>query len=443
MKRSGYADLPLHYGRVPKWLYERMRSMGGAIIEAIVQEYGPSEVLRRLSDPFWFQSLGCVLGMDWHSSGVTTSVMGALKHAVNPVADSLGIYICGGRGSHSRATPDEIRAIADRTGLAGDSLVRCSRLSAKIDNTALQDGFQIYLHSFILTREGEWAVVQQGMNETDKTARRYHWHSPRVASFVEQPHASICGPHQGMIINLTDNNAAPTRDGILTISHEHPDAMLREIRALRLPAHHHVSHRNCDLKRLGSVLTCAYEACHNDFASLLLTKGLGPRTLRSLTLVSEVIHGTPSRFNDPARFSFAHGGKDAHPYPVQTSVYDTSLSMLRKAIDRAKIGYTDKRDALKKLHTAQQKLDSTFVPDPQNAADRYNTFIRNEKNVSYRYGGRSVFGKSKPPARARFGSNCPARAPDVYPPGSHAPVAYQTELFLNNDSNRAPTDSQL
>ncbi len=395
MKRSGHADLPLHYGKVPPWLYERMNKLGRAIIEAIVEEYGTSEVLTRLSDPFWFQSLGSVMGMDWHSSGITTSVMGALKKAVNPISNQLGIYICGGRGRHSRNTPNEILAIADKTGIDGNKLVRNSRLSAKIDNTAIQDGFQIYLHSFILTNKGEWAVVQQGMSEANRLARRYHWHSSAVKSFVEEPHTSICGQNQGVILNLTDKLASPTRSGILSVTHEQPEKITIEMNKLSLPSYHDVRVSDIDLRRLGSTLALAHEHHYENFESLLLHKGLGPKTLRSLTLISEIIHGTPSRFKDPARFSFAHGGKDRQPYAVETHVYDASVRILKNAVNRARIGHTDKQKALKKLHEVSAQLEKQFTPD----ASKYNDFVEHEKVNAYKYGGRSVFGKEKPPAK--------------------------------------------
>ena len=321
MSRS-YADMPLHYGQVPPWLYQRMSKLGVAIVEAIAMEYGRGAVLQRLSDPFWFQALGCVLGMDWHSSGITTSVMGALKRSVNERSKDLGIYICGGKGKYSKETPAELIRIAEHTGLNGDLLVRSSKLSAKVDNTAIQDGFQLYLHSFVLTTDGEWAVVQQGMNNATGMARRYHWHSPTVASFVEEPHTFIYGANQGQIINITDKHADTTRTGILQLAQEGPEKLLPEIKKLVLPSHHEIRAKDVDLKRLGSVLAVAYEKEHLDIESLLLLQGLGPRTLQSLVLVSEVIHGTPSRFEDPARFSFAHGGKDGHPFPVPTHVYD-------------------------------------------------------------------------------------------------------------------------
>jgi len=389
---ASHADLPLHYGKVPEWLAIRMRALGGAIIEAIVHEYGRGEVLTRLSDPFWFQALGCVLGMDWHSSGITTSVMGALKGAVNRQSAELGLYICGGRGRHSRKTPEELLVIAHKTGLDGDALVRSSRLAAKVDNTAVQDGFQLYLHSFVLSKEGEWAVIQQGMNDRTSMARRYHWHSPGIRSFVETPHSFIYGHNQGRILNLTDKDAAATRSGILSLTYEQPDKMMAEVRKLVLPRHHDVQAKDVDLKRLGSILAVAHEKELRNTESLLLLEGLGPRTLQSLTLVSEVIHGTPSRFDDPARFSFAHGGKDGHPFPVPTKVYDETIRVLDRAVRSAKMGVNDKNEAIKNLAKAAQSLEETFIPN-----DNFEKLIERELNESWKYGGRTVFGKAKPP----------------------------------------------
>ncbi|MEM6726124.1 MAG: DUF763 domain-containing protein, partial [Bacteroidota bacterium] len=332
MKRSGHADLPLHHGTLPPWLAQRMARLGRAVTEAIILEYGKSEFMKRLSDPLWFQSLGCVMGMDWHSSGITTSVVGALKRAINPISHELGLHVCGGRGKHSRKTPQELFQVAEKTGLDGHYLARCSRLSAKVDNTAIQDGYQIYLHSFIVSDEGEWAVVQQGMNTDNGYARRYHWHSPQFESFVNDPHTSVCGMNQGLILNLTDEQADPTRDAIIEVANQKPDKAVLEIRKILMPRHHDVKMKDVDLKRLGTVIAMAYEKDLRNFEELLLVNGLGPRTLQSLTLVSEVIHGTPSRFKDPARFSFAHGGKDGHPFPVPTKVYDETIETLRKAV---------------------------------------------------------------------------------------------------------------
>lgn len=397
MKRSGYADLPLHGGRVPRWLSERMAKLGGAIIEAIAMDYGRSEVITRLSDPAWFQSLGCVLGMDWHSSGITTSVMGALKSALNPMANDLGIYVCGGRGKHSRKTPDELLVIADKTGLNGTKLVRSSRLSAKVDNTAIQDGFQIYLHSFVVTKDGEWAVVQQGMNGQSGYARRYHWHSSQLKSYVETPHAFVYGHNQGSILNLTAKEASTTKSGILDIAAEQPEKMLTEIKKIFMPRHHEVRNKDVDLKRLGAVLALANDLPVKDFEELLLVEGLGPRTLQSLTLVSEVIHGTPSRFSDPARYSFAHGGKDGHPFPVPINTYDKSIDILRKAIDRAKLGNSDKVKAIQSLSIASEKMEKDFIPngDLQDVIDH-------ERKSSWRFGGKTVFGDAKPPTHKQL-----------------------------------------
>ncbi len=381
-----HADLPLHYGKVPKWLSSRMTVLGRAIIESIVIEYGRNEVLNRLSDPLWFQSFGAALGMDWHSSGITTSVVGALKRGLNPIAKDLGIYVCGGRGKQSRATPKELYEVADKTGLNGAELAKNSRLTAKIDNTAIQDGFQIYLHSFIVTEDGEWTVVQQGMNDANGYARRYHWHSNAFKSFIENPHTSICGKNQGLILNLTDSKADKTQSGIINVANQHPTKMIQEIAKIRMPAHHDVKSKDLDLKRLGSIIALAYEKDLQDFESLLLLEGLGPRTLQSLALVSEIIHGTPSRFQDPARFSFAHGGKDGHPFPVPTKVYDETISTLRHAVSRAKIGHTDKQKALKSLHENAIQIEKTFIPN-----DNFDKLIEKEWSESNLLGGRTVF----------------------------------------------------
>ena len=388
-----HADLPLHYGQVPAWLYTRMGKLGIAIVEAVVMEYGKNAFLQRMSDPFWFQSLGAVLGMDWHSSGITTSVMGALKQHVNQRSKELGIYICGGKGKHSRETPNELIRIADATGLDGDALVRSSRLSAKVDNTAIQDGYQIYLHSFIVTDEGEWAVIQQGMNDANSMARRYHWHSPAFKSFVEDPHTAIHGHNEGLIINLTDKQADATRQGVVQLAKEHPDTIMQEVRKLVLPRHHEVQAKDVDLKRLGSVLAVAHERGIQDVENLLLLEGVGPRTLQSLVLVSEVIHGTPSRFEDPARYSFAHGGKDGHPFPVPTKVYDEAIAILDNSIRKAKMGDSDKNEAIKNLHKAAMRVEQDFVPN-----NNFDQLIEKERNESWKYGGRTVFGKAKPPA---------------------------------------------
>jgi hypothetical protein len=398
MKRSGAADLPLHYGYVPQWLAERMARLGLAITESVIIEYGKEEILRRLSDPLWFQSFGAVMGMDWHSSGITTSVMGALKRAVNPHAKELGIYICGGKGRFSKETPAELLKIADNTGLDGDELVRCSKLSAKVDNTAVQDGFQLYTHNFIISDTGRWTVVQQGMHAADKTARRYHWHSDNLSSFTEQPHTGIAGINQGDILNLTAVEAAATKTAILQLTNEHPDKQLKEIQKVLLPAHHDVRAEDVNLKRLGAALWLAHEQPPENFEELLLLKGVGPRTIQSLALVSEVIHGTPSRFTDPARFSFAHGGKDGHPFPVPINIYDETISTLQHAVHKTKMGATDKAEAIKKLHEIAARAEKDFIPN-----DNFDQLIQKERDDSWKYGGRTVFGKAKPPRQVKKG----------------------------------------
>ena len=392
MKR-GTADLPLHYGTVPPWLAERMSLLGGAIAEAIIIEYGRPALLQRLSDPFWFQSLGCVLGMDWHSSGITTSVMNALRKAINCRSEELGVYICGGRGKFSRETPNQLLEVANKTGLNGNELVRHSKLAAKVDNTAVQDGFQLYLHTFIVTKEGDWSVIQQGMNPNERMARRYHWLSSSLRSFMEEPHTSVCGRNQGLILNLTDKLAAPTKEGIMELTKESPDKLMREV-SIILPNHHEVKAEDGNLKRLGAALILAHETNVSDMESLLLLEGVGPRTLQSLTLVSEVIHGTPSRFSDPARFSFAHGGKDGHPFPVPTSVYDETIEVFDKAIRQARLGEKDKSNALKNLSKISQEMEKSYTP-----SNYFDDWVQHERDTSYKYGGKTVFGNAKKPQK--------------------------------------------
>lgn len=394
MKKSGSADLPLHYGYVPKWLAERMARLGFAITESIITEYGKEEVLRRLSDPFWFQSLGAVMGMDWHSSGITTSVMGALKRAISPHSKELGIYICGGKGKHSKQTPDELLRIADSTGLNGNELVRCSKLSAKVDNTAIQDGFQLYTHNFIVTASGEWTVVQQGMRADNKTARRYHWYSGNIQSFVEEPHTGICGINMGKILNLTAAEANTTRTGILNVSTQNPNEIISTFQHLKMPSHHDVHAEDVNLKRLGTTLWLAHEQQPKNFEDLLLLQGVGPRTLQSLALVSEVIHGSPTRFKDPARFSFAHGGKDGHPFPVPTKVYDETIVVLENAVQKAKLGNTDKSAAIKKLHEIVVRSEKDFIPN-----NNFEALLQKERDESWKYAGRTVSYNAKPPKK--------------------------------------------
>jgi hypothetical protein len=392
MKYSGSADLPLHGGFVPVWLAERMAKLGLAIVENILADYGKDDLLRRLSDPFWFQRMGAVMGMDWHSSGITTSVMGALKRSVNPHSKELGLYICGGKGKHSRQTPDELLKISERTGLDGNYLVKCSKLSAKVDNTAIQDGFQLYTHNFIVSDSGKWVVIQQGMSDATSTARRYHWYSEPLTSFVDDPHTSIYGQNTGYILNMADKQADSSRKGIMQIAAEKPEYMLKEINKLVLPSHHDVRVEDVDMKRLGTILWLAQEKQPKDFEDLLLLQGLGPRTLQSLALVSEVIHGAPSRFKDPARFSFAHGGKDSHPFPVPAKIYDETIGVLQKAVYKAKLGQNEKNEAIKRLTNIVQVAEKDFIPNTN-----FDKVIEQERAESWKYGGRTVKGWAKSP----------------------------------------------
>ena len=400
-RRSGSADLPLHNGRVPPWLASRMSSLGAVICQAIVEHYGRDELLGRLAHPFWFQSFGAVMGMDWHSSGITTSVIGALKRGLEPVRDELGIYVCGGRGRHSRRTPDELNMLGDRIGVDAQDLVRASRLVAKVDSAAVQDGFDLYLHGFFVSRDGHWTVVQQGMNGDKRQARRYHWHSGTLSSFVDQPHAAIEGRAQGEIINLTDRRAQNSRsaqldllanlgpDGIVQTLQDQsalePDAQLA-LPHLVMPAHHDVRASDVFTRRLHGTLAAAADRGPVDFPELLLTPGVGARTVQSLAMVAEVVHGAPYRFQDPGRFSLALGGKDRHPFPVPIKVYDETIGVLKSAVRKAKLGNADVLAALKRLDDQARRLERTAE------GPSLESHIERERAHSPEFGGRSVFG---------------------------------------------------
>lgn len=351
MRRTGTATLPLHSGSAPRWLFERMARLARAVVLALVEDAGPEEVLRRLSDPFWFQAFGCVLGFDWHSSGLTTTVCGALKHGLRGLERDLGLAVAGGKGAASRRTPDELRAYAERLGLEADRLVHASRLSAKVDNHAVQDGYQLYHHTFLVTRSGAWAVVQQGMREEDRTARRYHWLGEAVRDFVCEPHAAVCGDRRVPTLNLVARESEAARRAMVELSREPPDRLVAELeRALRLPSRHHVELSDLDSRRVRAVLLRTYEAQASDFEALLALPGVGARTLRALALLSELLAGSPASWRDPARFSFAHGGKDGHPYPVDRTTYDRTVAVLEDAVRRARLGQTDRLEALRRLH---------------------------------------------------------------------------------------------
>jgi hypothetical protein len=402
-RRTGSADLPLHGGRVPPWLASRMAQLGAVICQAIVHHYGRDELLRRLAHPFWFQSFGCVMGMDWHSSGITTSVIGALKRGLAPLQNELGLYVCGGRGRHSRRTPQELTELGHRLGFDGAALTRASRLVAKVDSAAVQDGFDLYLHGFFVTEQGQWVVVQQGMNGGKRQARRYHWQSEGLDSFVDEPHAAIEGPGQGEIINLTDRRAAASRSGQLDLLDTlGPDRIVAELTKLVagapaqptlphlvMPAHHDVRASDVNARRLHGALAAAAERSPAGFAELLLTPGVGARTVQSLAMVAEVVHGAPYRFTDPARFSLAHGGKDRHPFPVPTRVYDETIRVLKSAVQKAALGREEELAAIKRLDDQARQMEF-FADGP--AVEQH---IADERNRSVEYGGRSVFGWEK------------------------------------------------
>ena len=360
MQRTGTANLPLHGGKAPRWLFQRMVRLSGGILDYMVEELGPGETLVRFSDPFWFQSLGCVLGFDWHSSGVTTTTCGAVKEALRGRSD-LSLFACGGKGATSRRTPQEIEEHAEKIGLssAAPDLVKASRMSAKVDSNALQDGYQIYHHFFIFTADGEWTVVQQGMNETNRYARRYHWLGEAVSSFTCEPHAGICAGQAGKdVLNMVAQEGEEARKASALIGQEHPETLVKElkkIKTLRLPARHEILAQDLHPDRLYKIFIKTYEAQPKDFENLIGLRGVGPKGIRALALLSELIYGASVSFRDPARFSFAHGGKDGYPYPVDRRSYDRSIEILRQAVEGAKIGDRERIDAIRRLKGIQRR----------------------------------------------------------------------------------------
>ena len=407
-----------------------MTRLGAVMAEAIVLEYGRDEFLRRMAHPFWFQSFGAVMGMDWHSSGITTSVIGALKRGLAPLSGELGIHVCGGRGRHSRATPAELLAAGERAGFDGAALARTSRLVSKVDSAAVQDGFELYLHGFIVADDGRWVVVQQGMNGAAKQARRYHWLSEGLESFVDDPHAAVDGPGQGSIVNLADRRAAKSRAAQVTMLADlGPDRIAREyarlpivgaakaatraappapqlelLPHLSMPDRHEVRAGDIVLRRLHGNLAAAAENGPVDFTALLQVPGVGARTVRALALVAEVLHGAPCRFTDPARFSLAHGGKDRHPFPVPTRVYDHTIGVLKSAVRQAKLGREEELAAIRRLDAQARQLERAA------RGPSFEAVVAEERSRSHEFGGRSVFGPEPPsvegfPLPARTGTD--------------------------------------
>jgi uncharacterized protein len=412
-QRSGSANLPLHSGHVPAWLSGRMATLGRVIVEAIVLEYGRAELLRRLAHPFWFQSFGAVMGMDWHSSGITTSVVGALKRGLAPIQRDLGLYVCGGKGLKARQTPAELAVVGESTGIDAQSLATASRLVAKIDGAAVQDGFDLYLHAFFVSIEGGWCVVQQGMNETLREARRYHWQSENLNGFFDSPHSGIEGRNVGVIVNLADARAQRNRLAGLELARTNPERTVGVLRRWResgnlalplfpeldatlpesavsshphldLPHHHEIRATDVSLKRLHATLAAAAERGPQDFAELLLQPGVGARTVAALAFVAEILHGAPSRFSDPARFALAHGGKDGHPFPVPLKVYDATLCVLKRAVERAHLGSGETLAALRRLDE-QARLLEAGARGPS-----FEAHVAEERGRSGFHGGRRV-----------------------------------------------------
>jgi uncharacterized protein len=417
-QRSGTANLPLHSGHVPAWLSGRMAKLGRVICEAIVHEYGRAELLRRLAHPFWFQSFGAVMGMDWHSSGITTSVVGALKRGLAPIQRDLGIYVCGGKGLKARQTPAELAAVGETTGIDAQALATSSRLVAKVDGAAVQDGFGLYLHAFFVSVEGAWCVVQQGMNETLREARRYHWQSENLNGFFDSPHSGIEGRNVGVIVNLADARAQRSRLAALELARANPDRTVRVLRRwhesgnlalplfpeleavlpeqdalltagppephLDLPPRHEIRATDVSLRRLHATLAAAAERGPRDFAELLLQPGVGARTVAALAFVAEIVHGAPSRFSDPARFALAHGGKDGHPFPVPLKVYDATLGVLKRAVERAHLGSSETLGALRRLDEQARLLEACA------SGPSFDAHVAAERSQSGFYGGRRV-----------------------------------------------------
>ncbi len=352
-RHTGFASLPLHGGKAPPWLFSRMVRLSREILIYMTAEFGAREILRRLSDPFWFQAFGCVLGFDWHSSGVTTTVCGAVKESLKEIDGAIGLFAAGGKGATSRKAPAQIADACDRVGRDAQPLVYASRMAAKVDSAAVQDGYQLYHHVFFFTAAGEWCVVQQGMSDRTSTARRYHWLSAQVESFVDEPHAAVCCDARGDALNLVAHENAAVRDTSVDIAVQPPDVALRtlaKVPTLSMPSRHELlPELDVAPRYLEKILVKTYERAPENYEALLGIDGVGPKTLRALALASELLHGSPASLRDPARFAFAHGGKDGIPYPVDKLTYEKTIAVLEKAINRSAVDRSEKVKAFRRL----------------------------------------------------------------------------------------------
>ena len=387
MINSGSIGMPLHFGKVPHFLTERMGNMGNAIVESIIYNYGKSEVLTRMSDPNWFQALGAVMGMHWNSSGVTATVLGSLKPHINPKAHELGIYILGGKGKNAYNVPKQIDRMSNRHGLDGKELTRSARLTTRIDNNAIQDGFDLYQQHFLVSDEGEWTAISQGLNKSTRRARRYHWHSPTVRSFIEAPHTGIVGMEDQSVLNLVDPSAQELQQNMVALTKENTKELAELIKHCEMPNRHDVRKEDINTARLASVLDLAYNRDIEKFEDLVDLHGVGPKTLKALAMASEVVHGDATRFDDPARFSFAVGGKDGRPHPIDEKSFDETVEMLQNSVDMAKLGDKDKSAALKRLHRLAVKGETKGIP-----MDFVSELIENEWKDAEKNGGKTFMG---------------------------------------------------
>jgi hypothetical protein len=392
---SGTALLPLHFGKVPQFYLERISKLGEAIVESVVQEYGPNEVLTRFSDPLWFQSLAAACSFQFNSSGVTSVMLGSLRRRINARSKELGLFIAGGKGRHGYQIPIQIEQYADKTGLNGTELIRACDLSRRVDSNCVQDSYNLYQQWFLVSSDGGWCALNQGMNTDTRRARRYHWRSENVRDFCSDPHAAIVGPGGGQILNLADARAESTRNHIVDLTQDNPSNVIDAARGIDFGNYHEVRESDVNLKRLGAVLAMAHGNEISSFENLVSLKGVGSKTLKSLALVSEVIHGDASRFEDPARFAFCFGGKDSNPVPTDMQTFDETIQHLQSAVESSKLGYKDKSKALKRLHRATKHVEDTKSPEADIEAYAKSEWDRLEKDGGYTFMGKVIPGVTK------------------------------------------------